>query len=117
MMTYSKCNTCEYKGYSQEICKLHIKTMSGICEHYKFRRITKNAFIGAGLGAVTVAAGVAAAPIIGVKAALGHLFAVKASAGGGAVGAGAGIGLTPKEKKMKSSNSASKSRKRILMHY
>jgi len=118
-MTDSKCTTCEYKGYSQELCRLHIKKMScdsdRACEHYKVKRVTKNAAIGAGLGAVTVAAGIAAAPIIGLKTAIGHLFAVKASAGGGAFGAGAGIGIT---KKNKNKNTVpSKPKRRILMHY
>jgi hypothetical protein len=119
-MTDSKCNTCEYKGYSQELCKFHLKKMSvepaQTCDHYKVKRITKNAVIGAGIGVMTVAAGIAAAPMIGLKTAIGHLFAVKASAGAGAVGAGAGIGISQKGNH-NTNVPVCRPKRRILMHY
>jgi len=96
VMHYKKCELCEYKGYSQEVCRLHLKKMK--CNHDniyydsgKAKQIGKKACYGAGIGFVATATGLAAAPIIGMKTIIGHLVALKISAGGSAIGAGVNV--------------------------
>ncbi|MBF0451851.1 MAG: hypothetical protein HQK75_14195 [Candidatus Magnetomorum sp.] len=117
-MKYSKCDLCEYKGYSQELCRFHMKKITGsrddVCGHYTIKRVSKNAAIGAGVGAVAVFAGLAAAPIMGIKAAFGHLIAAKVSAGG-VVGAGVNVARTNKKKQ--SDHSAHMRKKRIVIPF
>jgi len=94
-MKQKTCDNCEYKGYSQEICKWHIKRMH--CQpdftlpEGPATKMSKSAACGAGIGALAVIAGVAAAPIIGLKTLVAHIAVAKAGAGGGVVGAGVNV--------------------------
>jgi len=95
-MKKKTCDNCEYKGYSQEVCRLHIKKMHCQTDHptafeTSATRLTKSAACGAGIGAMTALAGVVAAPVIGLKALVAHIAIAKAGASGGVVGAGFNI--------------------------
>ena len=92
-----KCETCHLRGYNTEYCKWHRKAISEIetkdCYPGNlYKKLGKTAAIGAGIGIVSATAGVAAAPILGLKALIGHALAAKVTAGGGcAVLAGANV--------------------------
>nr|WCC90932.1 magnetosome protein Mad7 [Desulfobacteraceae bacterium] len=102
IMKQKKCDNCEYKGYSLEICKLHMKKMQCDPEletkNYKIKTMSKSAAYGAGIGVLTVIAGIAAAPVIGLKALIGHVAVTKASASGGVVGAGINVARNTSQK-------------------
>ena len=88
----TKCEACHLRGYNPEYCRWHKKTIPAIeiedCEPRDFyRKLGKTAAIGAGIGLVSAAAGVAAAPALGVKALIGHALAAKVTAGGGGAAA------------------------------
>ena len=88
----TKCEACHLRGYNPEYCRWHKKTIPAIemedCEPRGFyRKLGKTAAIGAGIGVVSAAAGVAAAPALGVKALIGHALAAKVTAGGGGAAA------------------------------
>ncbi len=83
-----KCDACHLRGYNTEYCKWHMKAISEIgtedCDQGEFyKRLGKTAAIGAGIGVVSATAGVAAAPLLGLKALIGHALAAKMTAGGG----------------------------------
>lgn len=90
----AKCGTCEYKGYSVEICKNHLNRMlteqQEDCPHYRLslKGLGKDVALGAGVGAAATVAGAAAISGAAIKAFLGHLALVKIGVGGGAAGAG-----------------------------
>lgn len=93
-----KCETCELKGYSPDFCRVHAKKIaSGQSEDcflpVPLKNVGKAATIGAGVGVMVTTIGIAAVPILWVKAAIGHHMAATIGAGGGA---GAGIGLARK---------------------
>ena len=84
----TKCEACHLRGYNPEYCRWHRKTIPGIemedCEPTDFyRKLGKTAAIGAGIGVVSATAGIVAAPVLGVKALIGHAMATKVTAGGG----------------------------------
>ncbi|HIJ20412.1 MAG TPA: hypothetical protein HPP58_05135 [Deltaproteobacteria bacterium] len=84
----NKCEACYLRGYNPEYCRWHKKAISGIaigaCESTDFyKKLGKTAAIGAGIGIVSVTAGIAAAPVLGFKAIVGHALAAKVTAGGG----------------------------------
>lgn len=87
------CDTCQVRGYSPDFCKLHQKKTPGAdienCypRHF-YRRVGKKAAIGAGVGVVAATVGLAVAPAVGLKVAIGHALAVKMTAGTGVAGAG-----------------------------
>ena len=113
-MKQKKCDHCEYKGYSQEICKLHMKKMhcNPELEHSNRSIVTmsKSAVYGAGVGAFTVFAGFAAAPVIGLKTLFAHIAVSKASASAGVVGAGINV-----VRKKNNTNNIQKQTKRKTM--
>ncbi|MBF0228362.1 MAG: hypothetical protein HQK63_02020 [Desulfamplus sp.] len=111
MNVKSKCDACELKGYSPELCKFHIRNMAKShhdnlldhnrqnkmdCSHYRESSILKygkTAAVGAGVGLVAVCGSMAVIPSVALKALFGHVAAVKVSgcAGGGVAGAGINI--------------------------
>jgi len=97
-MKDQKCETCEYRGYSSDICKLHLrhemrKGEEGCQNHSSHHgSIKKMGFIvalGAGVGLAATGLGVIVAPVAGLTAAIGQGLAVKLAAGGGAASAAA----------------------------
>ena len=85
------CETCSYRGYSSDFCKFHHKKITEFADEdchpqsrHLYKKIGKAATIGAGAGVLATTVGLAAAPAIGLKAAIGHTMAVKITAGGGA---------------------------------
>ena len=92
-----KCERCQLRGYSPDFCRWHKKKIAGIdvkkCYPQDFyKRVGKRVILGAGVGVVAATAGLAVAPAIGLKMAIGHALAAKITAGGCA--AGAGINMT-----------------------
>ncbi|MBF0476042.1 MAG: hypothetical protein HQK59_09455 [Deltaproteobacteria bacterium] len=102
MKKKSRCDRCQYRGYSQNFCKLHMRKTAGaeascgMADPYS--HLGRNAAIGAGIGAAVTLAGLAALPLLGLKAILGHALAVKAFTGGSLAGVGFNVGRKPKEK-------------------
>ncbi|MBF0119417.1 MAG: hypothetical protein HQK79_11320 [Desulfobacterales bacterium] len=106
MKQKSQCEACEIRGYSPEICKIHLnkaaKKGHDVCPHQNpIKKIAKNAAIGAGVGAMAMFLGLAAVPAAAIKAVFGHVMAVKVSAGAGGGVAGAGYNIFRKTKKTK----------------
>lgn len=94
-MKRSQCETCEYKGYSPEVCRLHSsKSSKASFEEcippHSIKKIGKTAVLGACAGLVATIAGLATAPVIGLKTLLWHGAVTKMTAGG-AVGAGVNV--------------------------
>jgi hypothetical protein len=94
-MKKMECETCQIKGYSPEVCRLHASKVSKsnpdkCIPPHSAKRIGKTAVLGACAGLVVTIAGLAAAPLIGIKALLWHGAVTKMSAGG-AVGAGLNV--------------------------
>ena len=56
-----------------------------------YKKMGKSAALGAGVGVVATTFGLAAAPAVGLKMAVGHALAAKITAGVGAAGAGINI--------------------------
>ncbi|KPA16226.1 magnetosome protein Mad7 [Candidatus Magnetomorum sp. HK-1] len=116
-MKQKTCDNCEYKGYSQEICKWHIKKMH--CQpdftllEGPAAKMSKSAAYGAGIGALAVIAGVAAAPVLGLKALVAHIAVAKAGASGGVVGAG--VNVARKKTKMNAKKTPAKPQKRTMV--
>ena len=97
-----KCETCQYRGYNPYLCKWHKKKITDIdiknCHPQNFyKKVSKIAVFGAGVGVVVATAGLAAAPVVGMKTIIGHGIATKVTAGGGAVGAGFNVARRPKK--------------------
>jgi len=115
-----KCETCEYKGYSAEICRFH-SIRGNSCDEldpgrdHSLKRIGKAVVLGAGAGLAATFTGIAVAPIIGLKAALGHAIAAKITVGGGV--AGAGVNVARKLKKGESKTRPAKRRQMLLPMY
>ncbi|MBF0550615.1 MAG: hypothetical protein HQK60_08770 [Deltaproteobacteria bacterium] len=102
MKKKSRCDRCQYRGYSQNFCKLHMRKAAGEEEACRIvdphSHLGRKAAIGAGIGAVVTLAGLAAFPLLGLKAILGHALAVKAFTGGSLAGVGFNVGRNAKEK-------------------
>ena len=116
-MKKSQCESCEYKGYSPEVCRLHSskssKTDTEKCVlTHPAKRIGKTAALGACAGLIATVVGLAVAPVIGLKAFLLH-GAVTNMTAGGAVGAG--INVVRKWKDSSSSTSKSAEKRDILL--
>lgn len=115
-----KCESCEYKGYSAEICRYH-SLRGGSCSEEDFTsrpafmRIGKVVALGAGAGLAATFTGMVVAPIIGLKAALGHAIAAKITVGGGV--AGAGVNVARKMKKTESGTKPARKRPILLPTY
>jgi hypothetical protein len=105
-MKKAKCDTCEFRGYSTEVCRFH-STQDGSCEEpddtgkHPLKTITKAVAVGAGAGVAVTIAGMTVGPIIGLKAALGHVIAAKITAGSGVAGAGVNVARQLKKGKSK----------------
>ena len=90
------CETCHLSGYSSEFCKLHRKMITEVDFKNRYprdfyKRMGKRAVLGAGVGVVATTFGLAAAPAVGLKMAVGHALAAKITAGGGAACAGINV--------------------------
>ena len=98
-MKIHKCDTCEYKGYSPELCRLHYHRLAQAdregCKHHSslYQKVGKTTVVGAGAGLAAGTLGIALAPVVGLKALIGHFMAAKLAFGGGAAGAGTGAGI------------------------
>lgn len=112
-----KCETCAYKGYSAYFCKMHMrKATHEDCGSYRLlNRMGKAVALGAGVGAMATVVGIGAAPIMGIKAAIGHATAAKLTAGGGM--AGAGVNVFRKAWKAKSQGRQRKKKRVVLPLY
>ncbi|MBF0202801.1 MAG: hypothetical protein HQK67_00500 [Desulfamplus sp.] len=102
----SKCDLCELKGYSPELCKVHMRKMvSGKydedCPHYthSFVKLGKTAAVGAGVGLAAACGSMCVIPAVALKALFGHVAVVKITAGAGGSVAGAGINVFRETKK------------------
>jgi hypothetical protein len=93
--TMKECRDCEYKGYSPQICMLHIKH----CERRRSRerkplpkpvKVCAKTLAGAGVGVAVVALGSVAVSLVGGAAVL-HAVLLKLSAGAGLTGGGIGL--------------------------
>ena len=104
-----KCDACEYRGYSAELCKLH-STQDGSCDvpeegwNHPLVKIGKAVVYGAGAGVAMTLAGIAVGPIIGFNALLGPAGIAKLSAGAGMAGAGVNVAQKWKKSKSKAKN-------------
>jgi len=114
-----KCDSCEVRGYSHDLCKAHIRKMAierndEGCPRYtpSIIKHTKTAAYGAGIGLVAVYGGLAAIPTIGLKGLFGHLTAAKLSAEAGGGLAGAGINIFRRAKNEKQMNHKKHNKKR-----
>jgi len=94
-----RCEMCELKGYSPELCKIHLQrgaarsspsTDCNACRLLSAREMGKSVVVGASVGVAATVIGLAAVPAATIKALCGHVVACKigASAGGGVTGAG-----------------------------
>ena len=97
------CETCELRGYSSDFCKFHQKKITDVdienCHPQNiYKRVGKTVALGAGVGVMAAAVGLAAAPAVGLKAAIGHALVAKLTVGGGAA-AGAGINVVRSARK------------------
>jgi hypothetical protein len=115
-----KCETCQFRGYSSNFCKLHLQKVSkDDCEscnsHRTLKSVGKTAAVGAGFGAMATVAGMAAVPAVGLKAIIGHAVAAKIAAGGGV--AGAGVNVARQAAKRKSAAKERKKRRVLLPLY
>ena len=104
----SECDTCPIKGYSTEICKLHMKHMSNSPKKSSddpssetpectWKVLGKKAAVGAGIGVVGSFAGLGILPALGLKAVLGHSL-VSMSSACGALGAGTNVAMHQRKK-------------------
>ncbi|MBF0468663.1 MAG: hypothetical protein HQK61_07235 [Desulfamplus sp.] len=137
MNAKSRCDTCELKGYSPELCRLHFRNMAKIrhdsssahgnveCAHYRPSTIAhygKTAAVGAGVGLIAACGSMAVIPSVALKALFGHVAAVKMSAGAGGSVAGAGINIFRKTKKetgksLETDNRKKNSKKRRHLYF
>ncbi|MBF0120641.1 MAG: hypothetical protein HQK79_17575 [Desulfobacterales bacterium] len=108
MKKISPCDTCEFRGYSPELCKLHLRKISkngskDCPNHAPLKEISKKVAVGAGVGVMTMFVGMAAVPAAVLKALFGHVMTTKmtAEAGGGVVGAVINVFRKNKDKKPK----------------
>lgn len=95
----SQCASCTINGYSPEVCKLHHKQQVKKSVSREdgpkplWRQWSAKALIGAGVGAGGAMAGIAVAPIFGVKALFGHVIATKIACGAAGAGAGSNVAI------------------------
>lgn len=71
------CDKCPIKGYSQEICKLHIQHETKESSHHQAspsQAWGKKAALVAGIGLVGVVAGATLLPALGMKVLVGDLL-------------------------------------------
>ncbi|MBF0232187.1 MAG: hypothetical protein HQK65_04015 [Desulfamplus sp.] len=120
----SKCDSCEIKGYSPELCKVHMRKMvSGKydedCPHYthSLLKYGKTAAMGAGVGLVAVCGSMCIIPAVAIKALFGHVAAVKVTAGAGGSVAGAGINVFRETKKDSGKHSKKNNKKRKHFYF
>ncbi|MBF0529788.1 MAG: hypothetical protein HQK55_11075 [Deltaproteobacteria bacterium] len=88
----SHCDTCEFKGYSLDFCRLHSKHMSesmgGECRpDQSGKSLGRTIAVGAGAGVLATVAGVTAAPALGLWGAVELAVAIKIGLGAGVAGA------------------------------
>ena len=106
MKKTTHCDTCEFRGYSHEFCKAHFSKIAKIahkdCPHHSFTEVGKTVVFGAGVGIIATTVGLAAVPVVALKAIFGHVMAVKMCVTGGGSVAGAGIGVFRKVHKKQS---------------
>ena len=119
MRSKKQCETCELKGYSPELCKVHYQRsherdeIPQTCPHrISVKEVGKSAMLGAGVGVAATVIGLAAVPAATIKTLCGHVVACKlgASAGGGVTGAG--INAYRKTKKQRG-GAKDKSKRRV----
>jgi hypothetical protein len=113
------CETCEIRGYSPELCKVHYKkaavgNIPENCPHNLSVEVGKSAAVGAGVGVAATVFGLAAVPASVLKALFGHVMAVKMSAGAGGGVAGAGVSAMRKAKEEKERQKQKKKKKARL---
>jgi len=105
----TECDTCIIKGYSPDLCKMHLKHMahqSHQSSHKKSsitpemaKKLGGSAAVGIGIGLLSSVAGIALIPALGIKALIaGELAAFKVAAAGGVVGAGANVAFNAAKK-------------------
>ena len=121
------CETCQFRGYSLDFCKLHQKKITEVtdenCRTYyreMCKKVGKTAALGAGVGVLATTVGIAAVPAIGLKtiighSIIGHTLVAKLTAGGGA--AGAGVNVARQSKKIDSKSNPKRKRKVLLPLY
>ena len=116
------CETCQFRGYSLDFCKLHQKKIAEVtdenCQPYyreMCKKVGKTAALGAGVGVLATTVGIAVVPAIGLKAIIGHTLVAKLTAGGGA--AGAGVNVARQSKKIDSKSNPKRKRKVLLPLY
>ncbi|HUV49770.1 MAG TPA: hypothetical protein VMW78_01945 [Anaerolineae bacterium] len=117
MQEYPHCATCEFRGYSAYVCKLHHKKMTGKeCDSRgSLKCIGKTVAVGAGAGIIASTVGmIAMLPAIGIKTLFAHLLAVKVGAGGGVAGAGVNLARKATEKDH-AEKKKKRTRKRIVL--
>ena len=99
--TISECETCPIKGYSPELCKMHLRHLatreekdhSSHTEEDQWLSLGRKAVIGACIGVTGALVGMAALPSFGMKAMLGHYISAKVAGAGGIIGAGANLAI------------------------
>lgn len=99
--TNLKCDCCPVRGYSQEICTYHLKHPNGReegCSTSRWGFWGAKALVGAGVGLTGVVAGMAVLPVVGAKAAIGHLVGAKIAGSGCALGAGTNVAINYRSK-------------------
>lgn len=106
MKKTTHCDICEFRGYSHEFCKTHFSKIAKIahkdCPHHSFTEVGKTVVFGAGVGIIATTVGLAAVPVVALKAIFGHVMAAKMCVTGGGSVAGAGIGIFRKVHKKQS---------------
>ena len=113
------CETCEIRGYSPELCKVHYKkaatdNIPENCPHNFSVEVGKSAAVGAGVGVAATVLGLAAVPASVLKAIFGHVMAIKMSAGAGGGVTGAGVNAFRKAKEEKERQKQKKKKKTRL---
>jgi len=113
------CETCEIRGYSPELCKVHYKKIAAgdipeDCPHNISVEVGKSAAVGAGVGVAATVFGLAAVPASVLKVLFGHVMAVKVSAGAGGGATGAGVNAFRKVKEEKDREKQKKKKKARL---
>jgi hypothetical protein len=90
-----ECLDCEYRGYSPEFCRVHVKSCVRRNGRQRkptpvFLKVGAKALTGAGVGVAAVVIGSAAVSLVG-GAALLHAVLLKLGAGAGLAGGGVGL--------------------------
>jgi len=111
------CETCEIKGYSSYLCRVHYKKAAkddipDDCPHNVAIEVGKTAAVGAGVGVAATVVGLAAVPVSVLKVFFAHVMAAKISAGIGGGLTGAGINVFSKTKKEEKDDQKQKKKKK-----